>query len=297
MGGPGPDPGPGNPRPPGEIRYEPKYEIAVVDITEDCNLNCLHCYNRKRSSRFLSVPQGELIAYKLKMMDMKYVIFSGGEPLVHKEFFRLVDTFNFHRLPVIMRTNAQLINTQLADKIASRDFHFVGVSIDGGTKEINDLIRGEGTFDQAIWAIKLLKERNLSVTIEVTLTSLSIKQVSEIISKAERLGVNMVIFRRFIPLGRGAFNKELCSPDAEVQRARESILTLAEQSFVRLEIGCNLGGICPAYDYVAIDVEGWVHPCYMVRKRLFHIDELDCGLKHHLEPYKGQNVHECLSVL
>jgi len=228
---------------------------------------------------------------------MKYVIFSGGEPLVHNRFFELVDLFNRRGLPIIMRTNGQLIDASVADEIAARDFHFVGVSVDGGTRRTNDLIRGQGAYARAIEAINLLKERNLAVTIEVTLTSLSVMEIPEIVAVAEKATVDLVIFRRFIPLGMGANNMKLCAPNKDVNRAKKAILDISKQCKVHLEIGCNLGGVCLAYDYVAIDLKGWVHPCYMVRNPLFHITEFERHSKERFESLKGQNVHECLNFL
>jgi len=297
MGGPGPDPDPHDPRPPGSFNYEPRYEIGVVDITENCNLSCLHCYNRKRSNKHLSLTEGKRIASILKSVGMKYAIFSGGEPLVHSRFFRLVDIFNRLGLPIIMRSNGQLIDPAVADKIAAKDFYFVGISMDGGTRHTNDLIRGQGAYDRAIKAITLLKERGLAVTIEVTLTSLSIPEITEIVKTAEQIAVDLVIFRRFIPLGHGGNNVKLCAPNKEVDDARKVIRDMSDRCNIRLEIGCNLGGVCLAYDYIAVDLEGWVHPCYMIRKPLFHITELEKQRREKFESFKGQNVHECLNFI
>ena len=296
MGGPGPDPDPGNPRPPDAI-YRPRYDIAVVEITEDCNLRCLHCYNRQRSPRNLSLAEGRRMARILQSLGMKYVIFSGGEPSVHPLFFDLVDIFNGYGLPIIMRSNGQLMDAAMVIRIAARRFHFVGISIDGGTRETNDAIRGEGAWDRAIRAVRLLKDRGLRVTIEVTLTRTSVKEIEEIVRNAEDVAVDLVIFRRFIPLGGGAGNPKLCAPNEAVLKAREAIRAFSETSPVQLEVGCNLGAVCLAYDYVAIDLDGWVHPCYMLRKPLFHISEWEGGSRARLQSFQGQNRHECLNFL
>lgn len=215
--------------------------------------------------------------------------------MVHPEFFALVQTFNSHDLSVIMRSNGQLIDAVIADQIAAMDFRFVGISIDGGSQCTNDMIRGEGAYERAIEAIRLLKARGLCVTIEVALTSKSIGEIPQIVSTADQLEVDMVIFRRFIPLGFGAGRTELCIATGDSMAAADRIGELANCTSVHLAVGCNLGAICPAYDYISIDVKGWVHPCYMVRKPLFHVSDLEREGRAKLLEYRGLNAHQCLT--
>ena len=82
-------------------------------------------------------------------MQVFYVNIGGGEPTVRPDFWELVDYATDHHVGVKFSTNGVRITPEVAAKLAASDYVDVQISLDGATAEINDAVRGAGSFDMA----------------------------------------------------------------------------------------------------------------------------------------------------
>ena len=63
--------------------------IMIWNFTNRCNLLCHHCYSKADANRIdtLTLEQIKQTIPKLTKAGVKFVIFSGGEPLIRKDIF------------------------------------------------------------------------------------------------------------------------------------------------------------------------------------------------------------------
>jgi mycofactocin radical SAM maturase len=175
------------------------------ELTYACNLACVHCLSSsgKRDPRELSTRQCMDLVDELQRMQVFYVNIGGGEPTVRPDFWELVDYATSHRVGVKFSTNGVRITPQAATRLASSDYVDVQISLDGATAEVNDAIRGPGSFAMAIRALENLSAAGFQdAKISVVATRHNVDQLDQFAALARRYGATLRI-TRLRPSGRG----------------------------------------------------------------------------------------------
>ena len=133
------------------------------ELTYACNLECAHCLSSsgRRDPRELTTQQCEAVIDELQRMQVFYVNIGGGEPTIRPDFWHLLQYAVDHQVGVKFSTNGSRINPERARFLAGpacNGYVDVQVSLDGATAEVNDYVRGPGSFDMAIGALENLLE-------------------------------------------------------------------------------------------------------------------------------------------
>jgi len=176
------------------------------ELTYACNLACVHCLSSsgKRDPRELSTEQCKAIIDELERMQVFYVNIGGGEPTVRPDFWELVDYATAHHVGVKFSTNGVRITAEVAERLAASDYVDVQISLDGATAEVNDAVRGPGSFDMAIRALENLANAGFAdAKISVVVTRHNVAQLDDFKALADRYGATLRI-TRLRPSGRGA---------------------------------------------------------------------------------------------
>lgn len=176
------------------------------ELTYACNLACVHCLSSsgKRDPRELTTRQCMDIIDELERMQVFYVNIGGGEPTVRSDFWELVDYATAHHVGVKFSTNGVRIDQKVAAKLAASDYVDVQISLDGATAEVNDAVRGEGSFAMAVRALEnLAAEGFKDAKISVVVTRHNVGQLDEFKALADQYGATLRI-TRLRPSGRGA---------------------------------------------------------------------------------------------
>ena len=176
------------------------------ELTYACNLSCVHCLSSsgKRDPRELSTRQCMDIIDELERMQVFYVNIGGGEPTVRPDFWELVDYATAHHVGVKFSTNGVRITPEVAAKLAASDYVDVQISLDGATAEVNDEVRGPGSFAMAIRALENLAEAGFKdAKISVVVTRHNVDQLDDFKALADQYGATLRI-TRLRPSGRGA---------------------------------------------------------------------------------------------
>ena len=128
------------------------------ELTYACNLACVHCLSSsgRRDPRELSTAECMAVIDELERMQVFYVNIGGGEPTVRRDFWELVEYATAHHVGVKFSTNGSRITEQRAAWLARADYVDVQVSLDGATAEVNDRVRGPGSYDTAVTALARL---------------------------------------------------------------------------------------------------------------------------------------------
>jgi len=176
------------------------------ELTYACNLSCVHCLSSsgRRDPRELSTAECKQVIDTLERMQVFYVNIGGGEPTVRPDFWELVEYATAHHVGVKFSTNGVKIDPATARTLAASDYVDVQISLDGATAEVNDAVRGAGSYATAMRAMRNLAEAGFKgFKLSVVMTRQNISQLDAFKAIADQFGAQLRI-TRLRPSGRGA---------------------------------------------------------------------------------------------
>jgi mycofactocin biosynthetic radical S-adenosylmethionine protein MftC len=190
------------------------------ELTYACNLACVHCLSSsgRRDPRELSTAECQQVIDALQRMQVFYVNIGGGEPTVRPDFWELVDYATSHQVGVKFSTNGVKIDEQAARRLAASDYVDVQISLDGATAQVNDAVRGAGSYATARRAMDHLRAAGFAgFKLSVVMTRHNIGQLDELKALADSYGAQLRL-TRLRPSGRGADTWPELHPTAAQQR-------------------------------------------------------------------------------
>jgi len=145
---------------------------ASLELTSKCNHTCLHCYVDKNIGPDLSLEQWKVILDKLRKAGTLYIIFLGGEALIHPDFFKIVEYAHQLDFHTSLITNAFLIESQeYANKLEKVGLNNITISLYSTKEKIHDEMTGmHGSYKRIIKAIEYLKNTKINIGINTLLT-------------------------------------------------------------------------------------------------------------------------------
>lgn len=246
-----------------------------IDLTNRCNLECVHCYLRGRGDGE-EMSTAEVTGYIDQAVDAGclFLLLTGGEPLARKDFRKIYEHAKRAGLLVSIFTNGTLIDEKMADFLAGFPPHTVEISIYGSRPGVHDGITGvTGSFEQTMRGCRLLKERGIDVSLKTILMTLNRDEMEGLLDIASVYGVRFradgAIFPRLngdrSPLGLRLKPEEVVEREFMIPQRREHW-----RQFM-----AKVGGLEPAeslYDCGAgvscfhITAAGRLQPCIMAQK-------------------------------
>jgi mycofactocin biosynthetic radical S-adenosylmethionine protein MftC len=176
------------------------------ELTYACNLACVHCLSSsgRRDPRELSSAECRAVVDELERLQVFYVNIGGGEPTVRRDFWDLLDYATEHHVGVKFSTNGTRLTPAVAARLAGSDYVDVQISLDGATADVNDAVRGAGSYDAARRAMSHLAEAGFEgFKVSVVATRHNLHQLDELLALADRYRAQLRI-TRLRPSGRGA---------------------------------------------------------------------------------------------
>ncbi|WP_295693331.1 mycofactocin radical SAM maturase [Lapillicoccus sp.] len=190
-----------------EFEYGLDAPICLTwELTYACNLACVHCLSSsgRRDPRELTTAEAKALIDEFERMQIFYVNIGGGEPTIRPDFWELLDYAVEHHVGVKFSTNGFRITKERAERLAATDYVDVQISLDGATAEVNDAVRGAGTYDAAMRAMTHLQAAGMQdFKISVVCTRHNIDQLDDFKAIADRFGAQLRL-TRLRPSGRGA---------------------------------------------------------------------------------------------
>ncbi|HEY5438849.1 MAG TPA: mycofactocin radical SAM maturase [Acidimicrobiales bacterium] len=245
------------------------------ELTYACNLACTHCLSSsgRRDPMELTTDEAKALIDEIASMQIFYINIGGGEPMIRRDFFELIEHAVSRKVGVKFSTNGTRIDEEAAKRLATIDYLDIQISIDGVDAETSDRIRGAGSYDAARRAMDNLRAANFGqFKISVVMTRESVEQLDEFEALARHYGAELRL-TRLRPSGRGVDVWEDLHPTLEQNRRlyrwlldRPNVLT--GDSFFHLSaLGQSLEGLnlCGAGRVVClIDPVGEVYACPFV---------------------------------
>ena len=180
------------------------------ELTYACNLECVHCLSSsgRRDPRELTTAEAKAVLDELHDLQVFYINIGGGEPMIRRDFFELVEYSIGKGIGVKFSTNGAFIDAEKARRLTALDYLDIQISLDGTDAVTNDAVRGDGSYATAIRAMDHLRdagfvERNGPFKISVVVTRHNVDQLDEFKALADAYGAQLRI-TRLRPSGRGA---------------------------------------------------------------------------------------------
>ncbi|HWG47740.1 MAG TPA: radical SAM protein [Gemmataceae bacterium] len=177
--------------------------LAVhVEMVGACNLTCSHCFagTLPRNHHPLTLAEMDALFGDLAGMGSLRLGLTGGEPLLRKDVFDILDAATAHGLHPCLTTNGLLITEDIARAFGARELVWLNVSLEGPSAESNDAIRGAGTFDAVVEKLRLLR-RHARFTLAFTILNTNAHLVKQCAELAYEVGAHTAVFRPLYPAG------------------------------------------------------------------------------------------------
>jgi radical SAM protein with 4Fe4S-binding SPASM domain len=159
-----------------EISLQYPLEAAQIEITNRCNLQCLHCFNNSGIPRSNELTTKEILSLldTLSAMGVLHVTFTGGEPFMHPDVFTIIEHARKAPMSVDIFTNGTLITEDMVRKCKKIGIRQFNISVDSVDEAVHDRFRGKkGALRKTLHTIELLKEAGFAVKISISLSQLN----------------------------------------------------------------------------------------------------------------------------
>jgi len=252
---------------------------VLLELTYRCNLDCFFCYNDLGlRGTPLSFEEYETLLRDLHAMDVLTLVLSGGEPLAHRDFFRIGALARQLGFVVRVKSNGHALRRELARRLREEvDPFVVEVSLHGATAATHDRqTRVAGSFDQLMANLREMLALGLRVKVNSTLTRWNENETEEMYAITDSLGLPLRFDLQVTPRDDGD------RTPLEVAPTPEGIRRL-----VRIDDGRYAGPMiddeiippvegkhCGAGSAgVAVDPYGNVYPCVQWRRPIANLHE------------------------
>lgn len=223
-------------------------KTLYIELTHACNQQCKHCYlngGLHNAVAEMSTEQVKNIFREFKKQGGNYLILTGGEPIMRKDIWEILDCAEELELPFSFASNSLAMNRERLEKLASYKFlALYFTSILGGDKQKHQYITEKDSYDQVFEALNFFTEKKIPTYVQVTLAK-------EYVDDMERIAESLMRFEncivKFTPIGTLGVQEEsatleqkaLLLPKEEFEEFHKRASLLREKYPDRIE-ACNI---------------------------------------------------------
>lgn len=242
----------------------------MVELTYKCNLLCKHCYTKYYKTCAEIGPRKWIEKLKImKELGVRYVEFTGGEPLIKNDFNKILlfSLEKFHKVGIL--TNGYNFKPEIFRIISeNKEKVLVNISLDSSDPEEHDIIRGKGgAFQNAISTIRMLSEKEIFVRVTMSVNEQNLERVESTLLLAKEAGAKSFVLGPVLPLGKGERFDIISIPTSRrfvkvteelIQKYRDFVGVLDDEKLKAAEYfgNCGLG-----WRSVTIAPDGKVRAC------------------------------------
>ncbi|MDF1615798.1 thio(seleno)oxazole modification radical SAM maturase SbtM [Desulfurivibrio dismutans] len=256
---------------------KPRVFTLQWHITQACDLNCKHCYDRS-SRQTMSLEQAFQVLDQLESFCAARrvrgkVTFTGGNPLLYPHFDTLYLEAVKRGFPVSILGNPAS-RQRLEKLVAIQAPTFYQVSLEG-LPEHNDFVRQAGYFNRVLEFLPILKELGIFSQVMLTLTRDNMAQVLPL-GEILRDKADLFTFNRLSAVGEGArllmpdpvdyqaFLREYMAETANnpVLGLKDNLINIIREQEGRKPFGGCTGFGCGAgFNFLTLLSDGELHAC------------------------------------
>ena len=159
--------------------------LTAWNLTFHCNLRCHYCACPDLHVPELKTPDILEAINEFHKRGMRWVTFSGGEPLLRKDIGTIVDHCKDLGIITYLSTNGTLLPRRME---SVKRLDKITISLDG-PEAVHDTIRGKGSFAEAVRAIELAQEYGITVGLTCVISSHNVDTLEQVLDLADEMGV------------------------------------------------------------------------------------------------------------
>lgn len=221
-----------------------RFPIVIgFELTLACNLRCKHCASSAGHPRLNELSLDEILNVCDQFPDLlvQEVDFTGGEPLLRADWYRIATYLRKLNIPVRIVSNGVLLKDNIS-RLVDAGIATVGVSLDG-LEATHDRIRERpGLFRQIISGVEAALAADIPIAVLTAVNNYNVSELPKLYTILQRLGVRHWQVQPIFSRGR----------------AREGELNLSESSFLELGefIHSHVASSCGAVGFSMMPADG-----------------------------------------
>lgn len=200
------------------------------EVTGACNLKCIHCHasSGKPTPDEMTTEEAKRFIDQLASVDeFRMLVYTGGEPLVRKDIFELMEHSRRAGLVNVLASNATLITEEVARRLREVGCAGVAVSLDSCLEEIHNEIRGDPeAFAKALEGMRNVRKAGMLLQVNTTAMEHNFDTLRELIDLANGQGSSIMLMYQLVPVGRG---HEIAAATLDTAANERLLRYLAEQ--------------------------------------------------------------------
>jgi radical SAM protein with 4Fe4S-binding SPASM domain len=271
--------------------------ILKLMITNGCNLQCQHCWRDSRPhDKLFPIPANILkrLISEFVQLGVERIHLTGGEPLTHPDWYDLVKYSCAQPgvKEVCIQTNATLLTEIEVNALTSLEYEglSIQVSLDGGTAQSHDQVRGSGSFEKTLRSLNLLADAGLGKQSTIAFTEMrhNFHELPGLLNLLHSIGISRLISGTLVSKGRAGLTNALHSPLPSQYRSlldyyhenssfRELYEAMGNIAAVEWYKGmfCSESKGCTFIEKPYITANGVMYPCEMFPVDEFSVSGVD----------------------
>ena len=231
------------------------YSVGI-GLTNDCNLNCAHCYRDTSQINYVSLDQVKQICDSLPVDSMGM---GTGENALHPEFTAIVAFLSQKGIKLSIASNGYSLMTM--PEVSLKSFNDVEVSIDFPMQNEQDGFRGPGNWDLVHRAMERCQKLGIEVSILSTLMRSNFDQMDKMVTLARTNGVNLRV-NAYQAVKSDVFRLDYDQFWEGYQRLfSEGLVVSCSEPVVRARMGMGPAHSPCGHHSVRINPRGQIVPC------------------------------------
>ncbi len=229
------------------IDFSERPYIAIWEVTQACDLSCVHCRACAQPARNpfeLTTEEGKRLIDEIAAIRVPVFVLTGGDPIKRPDLFELIEYAAHVGVRVSLTPSATpLLTREVVHRLKQSGLARLAVSLDGSNAEVHDAFRGmSGSFQRTMEAIEWANEVGLPVQINTTFSRRNVEDFDEIAALMEQKQITLWSVFFLVPTGRGKLSDLLSAGEFEAifaklhtlsQRAPFHIKTTEAQHYRR----------------------------------------------------------------
>ena len=165
-----------------------------LDITYRCNERCVHCYLDHDDHGEMTTAEIKNILSQFADAGVFFLTISGGEVLMRRDFFDIVEHARSLLLNVQIKTNGVMIHEKEARRLRELGVEQIQISVYSHRPEVHDAItKLPGSLKRTLAAIRFLQSQGLKVTIANVLMKPNLSDSAGVMALAKELGASYTL--------------------------------------------------------------------------------------------------------
>jgi radical SAM protein with 4Fe4S-binding SPASM domain len=170
---------------------------GTFELTARCNFNCPMCYIHLQQDdidargRELTAQQWIELGRQAKEAGMVFLLLTGGEPFVRKDFFEIYDALKKMGLLVSINSNGSMLKGEVLRKLLENPPHRINITLYGGCSDTYKNMCGLNAFDTVVENIRALKQAGVDVRLNLSITPYNCQDIEKIYAISQELNVHV----------------------------------------------------------------------------------------------------------